>query len=429
MRKILAACAAVALAGCAGAPKARMANGELVVDSPFDLEIGSTEYAKMLGDYLQETTSATYDPKTGVTTTNWAWIGNCRLSEPYFGSRNVSLYFKGEDRHLHDYSISSPMSFSAARMTAAECRETVRNISSDVERRLGIKMEDRQDDTDDEIAERVEKMAAKAKKSKYSSSARVFCSKRGRLEKSGGPLDVDVCGLVTDKGKCYHEIRVSGNEFPLIGRFGRRHTDNKSDPDVEKRVKAAHKKAAKLRKTIAKVFDVDLDNVPDEKAANTVKDAFRERWVRLESPCKGMTERRASRVNGLFTVPIVVLNLRRAYDGDVSEGELEAFAAEFLAGLEKAYGGKLPTEDVKDECMKGLSTLFGDGVPAFGDSGTALQLDSKKFFVGRIGDLSIEITYAAPQFVKKGDSFELARKGAVVANILQTPMLVETPKK
>ena len=123
--------------------------------------------------------------------------------------------------------------------------------------------------------------------------------------------------------------------------------------------------------------------------------------------------------------------LRRRMPGqnEWSTPRKEPDVPEFLAGLEKAYGGKLPTEDEKEECMKGLSTLFGDGVPTFGDSGTALQLDSKKFFVGRIGDLSIEITYAAPQFVKKGDSFELARKGAVVANILQTPMLVETPKK
>ena len=41
--------AAMVLSGCVSAPKYVIEDGRIVVDSPFDLEIGSTEYAKALG--------------------------------------------------------------------------------------------------------------------------------------------------------------------------------------------------------------------------------------------------------------------------------------------------------------------------------------------------------------------------------------------
>ena len=54
--------------GCASAPKCVVENGRIVVDSPFDLEIGSTEYAKMFGSLVKTEAFANYDPKTKTTT-------------------------------------------------------------------------------------------------------------------------------------------------------------------------------------------------------------------------------------------------------------------------------------------------------------------------------------------------------------------------
>ena len=441
MTKLLFACAVLALVGgCASVPKARVVNGKLVVDSPFDLVIGSTEYAKMRGVRLRSSTTATYDPKTGVAVTNWSWYGECRLAKPYFGCRELSLSFQGEERHLHSYDINQW----PAHMTVAECREAVQKISADIENHLGVmKCKTQKDETDEEVAKRIEKSVARVKDSRLYGASEVFCRTSGEVEKDGNEMRVSVNGLVDNKGKCCYGVRVScaidsflfashsitaKKTEPAVDKFGAG-THEKTDPAVEKRVKAAHKKAAKLRKTIAKVFGVDLDNVPKADDTNAFKEALAENWIAYPSPCEGMTERRASRIEGFIGVPIAVLNLRRAYDGDVDESELEAFAAEFLARLEKAFGGKLPTEDVKAECIETLSTLYGDGAPAFGDSGATLQLDSRKHFMGRVGDLSVEISYAAPQYAKRGDSFVIVRKGAVVANFVQTPLLVEESKK
>jgi len=56
--------AVMVLSGCVSAPKYVIENGRIVVDSPFDLEIGSTEYAKALGSKVHTSVHANYDPKT-----------------------------------------------------------------------------------------------------------------------------------------------------------------------------------------------------------------------------------------------------------------------------------------------------------------------------------------------------------------------------
>jgi len=45
-----------------------------------------------------------------------------------------------------------------------------------------------------------------------------------------------------------------------------------------------------------------------------------------------------------------------------------------------------------------------------------------------VGDLAIEISYAVPQYAKKGDTFEIARRGGVLVNFVQTPILAEEKK-
>ena len=424
MKRIMAICAVAALAGCASVGNARMENGKLVVDSPFDLEIGSTKYAKMLGDRLQSTTSANYDPRTKVTTTNWSWYASCRLSEQYWGCREVSLYFKGEERRLDNFRLecSARDTSLAWKMTPDECRQAVRGIAADVEGRLGLSMSTGHDSDNEEVAKMVEDMkkehdAGKAGSRHGITVSRSFVHKTGHNDSAN--VGARITGMVGNDGKCWCSVEVYYSGI----------TKEPEDPAAAKRRKAAHAAAAKLRKTIAKMFGVDLDAPVDGKkndGADKENNAYRfsKEWSKLEKPCEGMTERKVMPSNSLLGFTVAGLSLRRAYEGDVSEDELKTVAAGFLARLESVYGGKLPPADV-ERGEKMLATLYGDGVPAFGDTNAALQLDRTRYFVGRVGDLAVEISYAVPQHAKNGDSFEIARRGGVLVNFIQMPLLAE----
>ena len=91
---------------CAGVSASAADEPAFTVDSPFDLTLGSTNYAVRLGKSVRSNTSAWYDPETKVTTTNWSAYGSVRLSAPYHGVKFVSLDFKGEERRLDSYSFS-----------------------------------------------------------------------------------------------------------------------------------------------------------------------------------------------------------------------------------------------------------------------------------------------------------------------------------
>ena len=91
---------------CAGVSASAADESAFTVDSPFDLTLGSTNYAVRLGKSVRSNTSASYDPETKVTTTNWSAYGFVCLSTPYHGVKSVSLDFKGEERRLDSYSFS-----------------------------------------------------------------------------------------------------------------------------------------------------------------------------------------------------------------------------------------------------------------------------------------------------------------------------------
>ena len=65
--------------------KYRIEDGEIVLDSPFELEIGSGEYANAFGDLIRTDAHAIYDPLTKKTTTNFYHYAEARLATPYFG--------------------------------------------------------------------------------------------------------------------------------------------------------------------------------------------------------------------------------------------------------------------------------------------------------------------------------------------------------
>ena len=71
--------------------------------------------------------------------------------------------------------------------------------------------------------------------------------------------------------------------------------------------------------------------------------------------------------------------------------------------------------------MDRLAKTLGEGTPTFGDMRAKLGYDTTLHFTGKIGDLAIEISYAAPRYAKKGEKFEITCKGAVVVSIIQSP--------
>ena len=75
-------------------------NGRIVLDSPFDLKLGSTEYAKTFGSLIRTSAHADYDPGTMKTITNFHHHATAYLSTPYFGCDKVGLKFEGDDKIL-----------------------------------------------------------------------------------------------------------------------------------------------------------------------------------------------------------------------------------------------------------------------------------------------------------------------------------------
>ena len=133
-RLFLAACLSSAVCtGLARADGFRVEDGKLVVESPFDLALGSTNYAVRLGKAVRSTTSATYDPDTKVTTTNWSAYGSVRLSAPYHGVKSVSLAFKGKERRLDSYNfhIGEKKHGIGGTLTVDECRKVMKEVADD----------------------------------------------------------------------------------------------------------------------------------------------------------------------------------------------------------------------------------------------------------------------------------------------------------
>ena len=114
-----------------------MENGELVVDSPFDLCIGSTEAAKMLGTQL------TSSPVNGRT-----YHGFARLATPYFGFDKMSLTFMGEEKALFAINLFQD----GDKLSLDDYRKRVRDIAADIEQRFGVKMDGALGDMRDEVA-------------------------------------------------------------------------------------------------------------------------------------------------------------------------------------------------------------------------------------------------------------------------------------
>ncbi len=440
--------AAMMTAPCLGGEaKYKIKGGDLVVESPFDLEIGSPEYAKALGDHVHSWPHATYDTKTKKTTTNYYHSGSAWLSAPYFGCTQFSLNFKGEEKLLDSCHLSCPewSSDQTNEMSYDECHEMVKKIAADMEKRLGIKLRCVTDETEREAKKRVQDMIEddKRRNRKIHGFFLSFINFIGTKEGKYGPVEYRVSGEISDK--CKYRVGVSFEKpwHPAFSKFNNQipvYTNEMQSVEVGKIVptedqKAAHEEAKKLRETVNRLFGIDLDSPSKtnelssalwkqntENAANAAAEVAKYEWTPMPEPFEGMTERKLNQTFSLLSMPFCVFALRHPYEGDASEEELKAESKRFLDRLEKEYGEKIPEGDSADG-KRLVAKMFGEGVPTFGDTRTLLGLDKVQWFIGKVGDLSVEISYAEPRYAKRNGKFEIVRRAAVVVSIIQSPII------
>ena len=440
--------AVVVQSGCASAPKCVVENGRIVVDSPFDFEIGSTEYAKRFGSLIQTEAFANYDPITKTTTTNQYYHAEARLATPYFGCESVSLSFKGEERALESchLSIGNAWRSDKRELSYEECRKTVDEIAKDIGKRLGVTMQCVSDRTEKAAKESVRNSLEdyKRRKKKCYGFATSFVIFRGEKATKDALVDYGVSGMLNDKGKCSVEVSYSrhrdfyssykpGDRIPVYTNEMFSATSEKLVPTAEQ--KRAHDEAKKLRETVNRLFGIDLDNPAETNELSSAlwqmtnaQTAVRREWTPMLTPFEGMTERKISQTVRFLAIPFGMFAMRRPFDGDVTDDELKALAKRFLDRLEREYGAKIPEGDTAEGADM-LAKMFGGGIPTFGDTKALLALDKTQYFIGKVGDLSVEISYAVPRYVKKGGKFEISCKGAVVVNIIQSPIITKAKAK
>ena len=164
----------------------RMENGELVVDSPFDLRIGSPEAAKLLD------TKLTSSPVNGTYSygTNLQYHGFARLATPYFGFDKMSLTFMGEEKALFAINLFQD----GNKLSLDDCRKRVRDIAADIEQRFGVKMDGALGDMRDEVAL---KLGDDDKRVTFSQ----FMRRETKMDNGGKIARYCVSGMIETKNK------------------------------------------------------------------------------------------------------------------------------------------------------------------------------------------------------------------------------------
>ena len=450
MRSVVFACAGVAFVLACRA-EVSITNRELVVDSPFELRIGSTEYAKMLGDAVYEHKGRGFDSELGEVVTNYVHrSATLRLRSPYFGIERMALSFRGKDKKLetiHAY----PAGDNRKKLSMEECRDIVEKIVADIDSRLGVDMAWSMQVSDEaEAIQRLDKLRTeisdenKAGKSRTGEFATSFCSARATKEIEGVDVDFAVVGFVNNMTNCQVSLEIerhvdhfgfsprrSGGRIPVYTNSAA--TAAMSLPVTEEQ-KKAHAEAAKMRAALKRVFGVDFDEAETPIDTHRLPDPGKSKelmtkpeWSVLEMPFAGMTERKQKHAVKLMFIPLCSFSLRRAYDGDVSEDELQSCSRTFVAAFEAELGEKIPPVEPKDDLD--LEKTLDSGVPAFGDVRAILQSDKRQAFAGRVGDLLLDVSYAPPRYVKKNGRYEISRRGAVVVSFTQSPILASSGRR
>lgn len=419
---------------CAGVSASAADGSAFTVDSPFDLTLGSTNYAVRLGKSVRSNTSAWYDPATKVTTTNWSAYGFVGLSKPYHGVKSVHLGFRGEERRLDSYgfNIGEKKHASGGTLSVEECRNVMKEIADDISKLFGVKMEASKHDggelSDEEIDERIEQMT-KGDSGNCRTVSTNFSHVDGFGEREGVVVGYSVSGMVDRKRRCSVHVNVYTSFNPRAKEPVSVASSSIAGLVSQEEQAKAHAEAKRLREALGRLFGIDFDATEDKKGQKGDSSEWppKNEWTPMEHPVAGLVECKPnSGTRAFYQVPVVNFVARRAYPGDVEESELQRQAKEVLDSLEAAYGGKIPVADTAEGRAQ-LAEVLGDGVPTFGDSRALLGLDKVQTFVGKLGDLAIDIAYALPRYERRGEDYRLVRRGAVVLTILQSPII--TPGK
>ena len=444
-REILSACIVGALCACvAKGDGFRIEDGKIVVDSPFDLEIGSPEYAKALGSAVKSRKAVRKDLKTGETVTNWYHSGEARFAQPYFGARTAWLLFNGEDKALSlaRLSIGENGKSFVGSLAFDECCKIHSEIAADMSKRLGEEIDMDDDVTEEEARERIEELVKREKVGSCFSSS--FRYDNVTVTNKYGDVWYNLSAMMDKNKKCWISLHIERPRDFLLpsassrddGRIpvytNKPHAVNLSlrTPEQEK----AHREADALRAMIKRVFGVDLDapsSTNDMSAAllTLTNSPVKAEWFPLEKPFAGCTERRADMGVHMLFFPMTSFAIRHAFDGHVGEEELKAESQKILDALESEFGDKIPEYEVEAKIAE-KNDLQDAEPPAFGDLRAMLRLRrTGDFFKGGVGDISIDIKYAHPSYVKRNGKYEVALRGAVVVQIFQSPILAQAKKR
>ena len=411
-------------------------NGTIIVSSLFDLEIGSTEYAKIAGDAICVHRYANYDSETKTTVTNVSAFVKAMLAEPYFGCRNVALNFSGEEMQLSNIYLSWGSGRRGGdkenpKLTNRECRDLVDRIVGDIKTRTNMTVRISKDRSEDDALNSIEEISSRDNKPNHHYSM-AFYSWLATCQRNGVDYDYWLNAMID--GKRNRTVSLSAFKtlrtedifsIPVVTNRSPRFSGALGPTAAEKR---AHEEAAKLRKTLKRLFDVDFDatnKVFDLQSAkwssvtNFALSQQKKEWTPLDEPFEGMTEKKVSNPAAYKSIQLRTFVLRRPYDGDVEEETLKAQAERLLRRLERELGEKIQPRE--NETMKRLAGLVGDGIPTFGDTWMYMGMQTPMFFSGQTGDISVDISYALPRYAKRHGNYSIICKGAVVATIVQSP--------
>lgn len=424
----------------------RVEAGKVVVESPFDLEIGSPEYAKALGDGIRSHADVRRDSDTGTMVTNWYHSGEARFSRPYFGTKKAWLSFADDDKSLSSvhFSVGKDSRSYIGVLTFNECRKMFDEIVADMSKRLGVKIDANDDTTEEDARESIEDCVAREKKG--SSISVGFWNATWTVTNRFGDVEYLLSAMMHENKKCWISLEIGRTRhFTVSSALSSRddgqipvYTNKPHSADLSLRTpeqEKAHEEAHALRAAIKRVFGVDLDapSVTNDMSAALVTQTNRQakaEWFPLERPFAGCTERRADTGTRMLFVPMTTFAIRHAFDGYVGEDELKAESSKILDALESEFGGEIPAYDIalkeaaKDDEPEAEPPAFGD-IKALLQIGRACEF----FFRGGVGDISIVIKYAQPSYVKRNGNYEVALRGAVVAEISQSSFLAQMKKR
>ena len=194
-------------AGFAFAERLREEGGDFVVDTPFELEIGSTRYAKQLAGRM-----------SGEKDADGSWRGyyscSVRMSSPYFGVEKLLLVFKVREGALHQVMLCAHDPFVGGKtaLSLPQCRVKVNEVSMDITRRLGVRFGLPAVDMSFEEAVRWADDAGKGRREKGDASrpvmSREFLVREGRMRVGEKVLAYRVAGNINDDKTCFVSLSI-----------------------------------------------------------------------------------------------------------------------------------------------------------------------------------------------------------------------------